>query len=136
VSERTGVAPPLELAAVLAPSRAEATVLKAAPPSEMSLMRVRLGACTCEFSLTPPSRHPRSVESMAGRFADWKRAQASFKTRPRSLSSLMLLAVGFRETCSKSVPPNYVDRPGSCVTFPGLKGFFISPPLPEFALLT
>jgi hypothetical protein len=88
VPELTGVAPPLELAAVLAPSRAEATVL----------MRVRPGACTCGFSLTPPSRHPSSVESMAGRFADWKRAQASFRTRPRPLWSLMLLAVGFRET--------------------------------------
>jgi hypothetical protein len=96
VPERTGVAPPLELAAVLAPRRAEATVLKAAPPSKMSLVRIRPGARTCEFSLTPPSRHPSSVESMAGRFADWKRAQALFRTRPRSLWSLMLLAVGFR----------------------------------------
>jgi hypothetical protein len=74
VRERTGVALLLELAAVLAPRRAEATVLKAAPPSKMSLVRVRLDARTCEFSLTPPSRHPSSVESIAGRFADWKRA--------------------------------------------------------------
>lgn len=73
-------------------------MLKAAPPSRMSLVRVRSGARTCEYSLTPPSRHPSSVESMAGRFAAWKRAQASFRTRPRSLWSLMLLAVGFRET--------------------------------------
>jgi hypothetical protein len=91
------VAPPLELAAVLAPRRAEATLLKAAPPSKMSLVRVRPGARTCEFSLTPPRRHLSSVECMAGRFADWKRAHASFRTRPRSLWSLMLLAVGFRE---------------------------------------
>jgi hypothetical protein len=82
--ERTGVAPPLELAAVLAPSTAEATVLKAAPPSRISLVRVRPGARRSESSLTPPSRHPSSAESMAGRFAAWKRAQASFRTRPRS----------------------------------------------------
>jgi hypothetical protein len=72
-------------------------MLKAAPPSKMSLVRVRAGACTREFSLTPPRRHPSSVESMAERFADWKRAQASFRTRLRSLWSLMLLAAGFRE---------------------------------------
>jgi hypothetical protein len=134
--ERTGVAPPLALAAVLARRRAEATVLKAAPPSKMSLVRVRPSARTCEFSLTPPRRHPSSVESMAGRFADWKRAQASFRTRPRSLWSLMLLAAGLREARPKSVPPNYVDRPGSGVTFPGPEGFLIDPPLPEFALRT
>lgn len=73
-------------------------MLKAAPPSKMSLVRVRPGACTCEFSLTPPSRHPSSVESMAERFAAWKRAHASLRTSPRSLWSLMLLAVRFRET--------------------------------------
>ena len=47
--------------------------------------------------LEGPRRHQSSVESMAGRFADWKRAQASFRTRPRSLWSLMLLAAGLRE---------------------------------------
>jgi hypothetical protein len=98
VPERTGVAPLREPAAVLAPRRAEAIELKAAPPSKMSLVRVRPDARTCEFSLTPPRRHRSSVESMAGRFADWERAQASFRTRPRSLWSLMLLAAGLRET--------------------------------------
>jgi hypothetical protein len=98
VPDRTGVVPARELAAVLAPSRADATVLKAAPPSRMSLVRVRPGARSSESSLTPPSRHPSSVESIAGMFAAWKRAQASFRTRPRSLWSLMLLTAGFRET--------------------------------------
>src|SRR3712207_7348358 len=56
--DRTGVAPARELAAVLAPSSAEATVLKAAPPKRMSLARVRPGARSSESFLTPPSRHP------------------------------------------------------------------------------
>jgi hypothetical protein len=44
VPERTGVAPPRELAAVLALRRAEATVLKAAPPNRRSFARVSPGA--------------------------------------------------------------------------------------------
>jgi hypothetical protein len=58
------------------------------------------------------------------------RAQASFRTRPRSLSSLMLLTVGLRETCPKNVPPNHVERPMSCATFPTLEGFYFDPPYP------
>ena len=52
--ERTGVAPPLELAAVLAPRKAEATVLKAAPPSKMSLVRLLIPlyqSLLCELDL-------------------------------------------------------------------------------------
>ena len=73
---------------------------------------------------------PSSVETIAGRFAAWKRAQASFRTRARSLSSLMLLTVGLRETCPKNVPPNHVERPMSCATFPTLEGFYFDPPYP------
>jgi hypothetical protein len=109
---------------------AETTVLKAAPPSSTSFARVRPGARSSESSLTPPRRHLGSVESIAGRFAAWKRAQASLRTRPRSLSSLMLLTLGLRETCPKNVPPNHVERPMSCATFPILEGFFIDHPYP------
>src|SRR3712207_6397857 len=129
VPDLTGVAPPRELAAVLAPSRAEATVLKAAPPSSRSLVRVRPGARSSESSLTPPRRHPSSVESMAGRFAAWKRAQASLRTRPRSLWALMLLTAGLRDDLPNSVPPNHVERPRSCATFHVLEVFFIDRPL-------
>src|SRR5918994_6095999 len=58
------------------------------------------------------------------------RAQASFRTRPRSLSSLMLLTVGLRETCPNNVPPNHIKRPKSCATFPTLEGFYFDPPYP------
>jgi hypothetical protein len=108
-------------------------VLKEAPPRRMSLARVRPGASTCESSLRPPSRHPSKADRMAGRFAAWKRAQASLKTYPRSLWSPMLLTVGFRESCPNSVPPNHVESSRSCTTFPALEGFFIDPPLAEFA---
>ena len=80
----TGVAQPRETAAVLAPRLAEATVLKAAPPSSASFARVRLGACSSESSLTPPRRHPSSVETITGRFAAWKQVQAWFRTHPLS----------------------------------------------------
>jgi hypothetical protein len=130
VPDLTGVAPPREAAAVLAPRRAEATVLKAVPPSSTSFARVRPGACSSESSLTPPKRHPNNVESIAGRFATWMRAQSSFRTRPRSRSSLMLLTVGLRESCPKNVPPNHVERPMSCATFPTLEGFYFDPPYP------
>jgi hypothetical protein len=66
-----------------------------------------VASISSESSLTPPKRHPSNAESIAGRFAAWKRAQDSFKTRPRSLSSLMALTVGFRENCPKSVPPSH-----------------------------
>ena len=82
--ERTGVAPPQETAAVVAPRMAEASALKAAPPSSTSFARARAGARSSESSLTPPRRQPSSAESIAGRFAAWKRAQASLRTRPRS----------------------------------------------------
>ena len=80
----TGVAQPRETAAVLAPRMAEATVQKAALPSSTPFARVRPSACSSESSLTPPKCHPSSVESLAGRFAAWKRAQVSFSTHPLS----------------------------------------------------
>src|SRR3712207_787819 len=131
VPERTGVAPPRETAAVLAPRMAEATVLKAAPPSSTSLARVSPGARGSESSLTPPKRHPSSAECIAGRLAAWKRPQASLRARPRSPSSLMARTAGFREPGRKSVPPNHVERPRSCATFPVLEVLLICAPLPQ-----
>ncbi len=90
----TGVALSRETATVLAASMAKATALKAAFQKQNFRARQTWCPQLPESSLTPPRRHPSSVETIAGRFATWKRAQASFRTRPRSISSLMLLTLG------------------------------------------
>ena len=66
--ERAGVKPFGARLATVAPSTAEAIVLKAAPPSSKSLARVSFGALNSASSLTPPSLQPSNVESTAGRF--------------------------------------------------------------------
>src|SRR4028118_419014 len=130
--ERTGVKPSGDRLATVAPSTAEATVFTTAPPSSTSLARVSPGALSSASSLTPPSLHPRTVERAAGRFTAWKRAHASFRTRPRSLLSEMVLTVGLSATCPKSVPPDQADMPGLWATLPSLEGPFIVRPFVRF----
>src|ERR671932_200002 len=111
VLDSTGVSPPEDSFAVLAPRMPEATPLRAAPPSNRFLTRARAGALSSAFSFSPPSLHARTVAAMAAELIALKRPHDSLRTRPRSLLSLMRFMVGFKAACPKRAPPNHVARP-------------------------
>jgi hypothetical protein len=90
------------------PSAAEATLVTSAPRSRTFFKptRPRLPGTSPATSSRPPTLQLPTVAIIARALTTLWRAQDSPQTRPRSLLSLMRLAVAFNVSYPKSEPPN------------------------------
>jgi hypothetical protein len=99
--DSTGVAPSRACRAILIPEIADARVVRSAPPSRRFFMPTRVTSMSLSASLRPPSLHIVIVTPIARTPMVWKRAQASLRTHPHSLLSLMCATLGLRAISPK-----------------------------------